>query len=177
MPDMPEALALERPAHGFGHYLRDVVNGALDGVITTLAVISGTFGAELDPRVGVILGLANLLGDGISMGASNYLGLKSELLQAGKSCEDEKPLRHGIATLVAFMVFGSTPMLGYLAPKAVGVFNAAIVLSIVALVILGSLRAAYVRTGTLRSATEIVVIGLSASGAAYAIGDLARRFI
>lgn len=177
MSEMPDSLSLERPEHGVGHYLRDIVNGALDGVITTLAVISGAFGAEFEPRVGLILALANLLGDGISMGASNYLGLKSELLQAGKSCAVEKPLRHGIATLVAFMVFGSTPLFGYLVPRAVGVFNAAIVLSIVALVILGCLRAAYVRTSALRSAAEIVVIAMSASGAAYAIGDLARRFI
>jgi hypothetical protein len=49
-----------------------VVYGALDGVITTLAVVSGAVGAALEPRVGLILGLANLGADGLSMGASNY---------------------------------------------------------------------------------------------------------
>ena len=168
-----------RPEHGVGHYLRDIVNGALDGVITTLAVISGASGAQLPPRVGIILGLANLFGDGISMGASNYLGLKSELLQTGKSCEVERPGRHGLATLVAFMIFGSIPLCGYAVPLVVdaGVFSSATVLSIVALTILGNLRAAYVRTSALRSALEVIAIGLSASGAAYVIGDLASRCI
>src|SRR6476659_10102084 len=55
---------MTRPARGFGHYLRDMVYGALDGVITTMAVLAGTQGASLSVRVGLILGLANLLGEG-----------------------------------------------------------------------------------------------------------------
>lgn len=167
----------ERPEHGLGHYLRDIVNGALDGVITTLAVLSGTFGAQLAPRVGLILGLANLLGDGVSMGASNYLGLKSELIQAGKSCAIEKPLRHGCATLIAFMVFGSIPLFGYAVAQFLDIYTSALVGSVVALCVLGIVRAAYMNTGALRSAAEVLAIGLSASAVAYAIGDLARRVI
>ena len=65
---------MSRPSSGFGHYLRDMVYGALDGVITTMAILAGSQGASLSARIGLILGLANLIGDGISMGASNYLG-------------------------------------------------------------------------------------------------------
>src|SRR6476619_6969889 len=104
---------MNRPARGFGHYLRDVVYGALDGVITTMAVLAGTEGASLSMRVGLILGLANLLGDGISMGASNYLGLRSELEQTGGSVALEAPWRHGLATVAAFMVVGSVPLLAF----------------------------------------------------------------
>jgi len=42
---------MTRPAVGFGHYLRDLVYGALDGVITTMAVLAGAQGAALSPRV------------------------------------------------------------------------------------------------------------------------------
>jgi hypothetical protein len=38
------------PQRGLGHYLRDVVYGASDGVITTTAVIAGTAGADFDAR-------------------------------------------------------------------------------------------------------------------------------
>ena len=76
---------MSRPNSGFGHYLRDMVYGALDGVITTMAILAGSQGASLSARVGLILGLANLIGDGISMGASNYLGLRSEIEQSGGS--------------------------------------------------------------------------------------------
>jgi VIT1/CCC1 family predicted Fe2+/Mn2+ transporter len=59
-------------------YLRDWVYGGIDGAVTTFAVVSGVAGAGLDESVLVILGLANLVADGFSMAASNYLGTASE---------------------------------------------------------------------------------------------------
>ncbi len=59
-------------------YLRDFVYGAIDGTVTTFAVVSGVAGAGLSTGVIIVLGLANLLGDGFSMAASNYLGTKAE---------------------------------------------------------------------------------------------------
>jgi VIT1/CCC1 family predicted Fe2+/Mn2+ transporter len=59
-------------------YLRDFVFGGVDGSITTFAIVSGAWGAQLSPRTVVILGLANLLADGFSMAASNYLGSHAE---------------------------------------------------------------------------------------------------
>lgn len=61
-----------------GEYIGDAVYGANDGIITTFAVVSGAVGAGLSPLVIVILGLANLVGDGISMGLSNVLSLRSK---------------------------------------------------------------------------------------------------
>ncbi len=60
-----------------GEYIGDWVYGANDGIITTFAVVSGAAGAQFSTSVILILGLANLVADGISMGMSNYLSLKS----------------------------------------------------------------------------------------------------
>lgn len=59
-------------------YLRDWVYGGIDGAITTFAVVSGVVGANLESRAIIILGISNLVADGFSMAASNYLGTKSE---------------------------------------------------------------------------------------------------
>lgn len=59
-------------------YLRDFVYGAIDGTVTTFAVVSGVAGAGLGPRVILILGAANLVADGFSMAASNFLGTRAE---------------------------------------------------------------------------------------------------
>jgi len=61
-----------------GKYLGDFVYGANDGIVTTFAVVAGAAGATLSSGVIIILGLANLIGDGISMGMSNYLSLRSK---------------------------------------------------------------------------------------------------
>jgi VIT1/CCC1 family predicted Fe2+/Mn2+ transporter len=59
-------------------YLRDFVYGAIDGTVTTFAVVSGVAGAGLSPGVIIVLGAANLVGDGFSMAAANFLGVRSD---------------------------------------------------------------------------------------------------
>ncbi|TWU67254.1 MULTISPECIES: VIT1/CCC1 transporter family protein [Crateriforma] len=59
-------------------YLPDFIYGAIDGTVTTFAVVSGVAGAELSSTIVIILGLANLIGDGFSMAASNYMGTRVE---------------------------------------------------------------------------------------------------
>lgn len=74
----PEAIG-ERLAAGARHnYLRDFVYGGIDGSVTTFAVVAGTVGAKLSIEVVLILGAANLLADGFSMAASNFLGTRTE---------------------------------------------------------------------------------------------------
>ena len=74
----PEAIR-ERLQNGTQtSYLRDFVYGAIDGIVTTFAIVSGVAGAGLDSGIVIILGIANLLGDGFSMAASNYLGIRAE---------------------------------------------------------------------------------------------------
>lgn len=58
--------------------LRDTVYGAIDGAVTTFAIVAGVAGAGLSPYVIVALGLANVLADGFSMAAGNYSGTKAE---------------------------------------------------------------------------------------------------
>jgi VIT1/CCC1 family predicted Fe2+/Mn2+ transporter len=74
----PEAIAARLDAGTRHNYLRDWIYGGIDGAVTTFAVVSGVVGAELSTRVILILGAANLLGDGFSMAAANYVGTRSE---------------------------------------------------------------------------------------------------
>lgn len=60
------------------NYVRDWIYGGIDGAITTFAIVAGVIGAALPSKVIVILGLANLVADGLSMAASNYSGTKTE---------------------------------------------------------------------------------------------------
>ncbi|WP_411892044.1 VIT1/CCC1 transporter family protein [Yoonia sp. SDW83-1] len=59
--------------------LRDAVYGAIDGAVTTFAIVAGVAGAGLSPFVVIALGAANVLADGFSMAAANYSGTKAEL--------------------------------------------------------------------------------------------------
>jgi hypothetical protein len=59
------------------HYLRDMVYGANDGIITTFAVVAGVSGGSLTERTVLIVGAANLIADGLSMAVGNYLSIRS----------------------------------------------------------------------------------------------------
>lgn len=77
--DHKPAAIRERLELGIRHsYLKDFVYGAIDGAVTTFAVVSGVAGAGLSPGIIIVLGFANLIGDGFSMAASNFLGTRAE---------------------------------------------------------------------------------------------------
>ncbi len=59
-------------------YLGEFVYGAVDGTVTTFAVVAGVAGAALSPGVVIILGFANLLADGFSMASGNFLSERTQ---------------------------------------------------------------------------------------------------
>lgn len=73
-----------------GRYLGDFVYGANDGIITTFAVVAGAAGAAFSVGTIIVLGLANLFADGISMGLSNFLALRSKRdFERGERAKEE----------------------------------------------------------------------------------------
>ena len=229
-----------REEHGGAgsQYLGEMVYGGLDGIITTFAVVSGVAGAQLGINVILILGLANLLADGFSMGIGAYLSAKSEreyyererareawevdrfpegeraelfdlyrtqgyseeearqlvtikthdrerwvdsmmLEELGMLKEEKNPLLSGLATVVAFVVAGSVPLLVYLLAMTVAIpasalFPASIFLSALALFGLGATKVLVTQMSALRSGLEMLLVGGLAAGVAYAVGALLK---
>ena len=86
----PEAVRARLAAGPRTSYLRDLVYGAVDGTVTTFAVVAGVAGAALDSTVVLILGVANLVADGFSMAVSNYLGIRSEIHRRSQVRHEEE---------------------------------------------------------------------------------------
>lgn len=71
--------AKEEPHSGNeGKYVKSLVYGGLDGIITTFAIVAGVAGAALASGVVLIMGFANLIADGLSMAIGDYLSTKAE---------------------------------------------------------------------------------------------------
>ena len=70
--------------------IENYVYGAIDGAVTTFAIVTGVIGASLSPSIIVILGFANLLADGFSMAIGNYLAIKTqnEFIQRERNREE-----------------------------------------------------------------------------------------
>ena len=87
----PQAIARRLGTSPRQSYVRDLVYGAIDGVVSTFAVVSGVAGAGLAPELVIVLGLANLVGDGFSMAVGNFLATRTEehLLQTARAEEED----------------------------------------------------------------------------------------
>jgi VIT1/CCC1 family predicted Fe2+/Mn2+ transporter len=62
-----------------GKIIKSIVYGGMDGILTIFAVVSGVVGARLDAVIVIIIGIANLLADGLAMGMGDYLSTKAEV--------------------------------------------------------------------------------------------------
>jgi VIT1/CCC1 family predicted Fe2+/Mn2+ transporter len=61
-----------------GGFLRNVVYGFNDGLTANFGLVAGVIGANFSAHVVLISGVAGMIADALSMGASGYLAAKSE---------------------------------------------------------------------------------------------------
>ena len=171
------------PGTGF---LKAAVYGANDGIITTFAVVAGVAGAGLEPKIILILGIANLIADGFSMGVGDYLGERSEA-QLLATREGENFQRHvwltGLITFCSFVLAGSLPLLPYILQwwgldlEVRHQLFASVCATGMALFLVGSLRTIVTKGAWWKNGFEVLGIGAIAATVAYMIGAFIERMV
>lgn len=158
------------------HYIRDLVYGANDGIITTFAVVAGVAGGSLSHIAVLVVGAANLAADGVAMGVGNLLAIRAhESARAADNLPQEEayPWKHGAATLVAFVVAGAVPLVPYVLPVADAqrlIWSAALTMG--SLFGVGVARAAVTRDRWWRTGLEMLMLGGVVAAAAYGAGAI-----
>jgi VIT1/CCC1 family predicted Fe2+/Mn2+ transporter len=161
------------------HYLRDLIYGANDGIITTFAVVAGVAGGALSHAAVLVVGAANLAADGLSMGVGNFLSIRAhESAREAENLPEEEasPVRHAVATFLAFVLAGVVPLLPYVIP-GVGdrAFVASAFLTLATLFAIGAARAAVTVERWWRSGLEMFALGALVAVTAYFAGAIAAR--
>mmetsp|Transcript_8242 Transcript_8242/g.13348 ORF Transcript_8242/g.13348 Transcript_8242/m.13348 type:complete len:286 (+) Transcript_8242:75-932(+) len=203
--------ALERHNFGGDRYIKSAVFGGLDGIITTFATVTTVAGAKMSSTVILILGIAHLFADGISMGLGDYTSTVAEQqlvrqerkreeweYDTNKEAEieemvdlyekkgvsradaqlvmttlakykdpfidmmmfeelqmnpydDDDALMGGVITLVAFVLFGSVPLLSYVIALVPGIefssdsqLHLSLGLTALTMFILGAVKGSYI---------------------------------
>ena len=223
----------------FAEYIKEIIYGGTDGIVTTFAVVAGFTGAQSAETVipmsvltVLLFGLANLFADGAAMGLGNFLSLRAEkqvydqsakkewyeienseeeekaetrflLQEKGFSPEDantitdlfaknkpywhnfmmiyeleanppeENPALNGIATFLAFIVFGFIPIIPYLLTEvAQTAWLYSCGFTVFALALLGIFSAIITRRKLIAATLESVLVGGTAASIAYFVGTL-----
>jgi len=146
----------------FRKYLPQMVYWAVDGTVTTFAVVAGATGGDLSNKIIIILGLANLFADGVSMSISAYLSARSEKLG------EKTPLSIALWTLVAFIVIGFIPMIPYV--FGIGTFQLSCLMTGVAFMSIGLIKWYLSHGSMIFSGLQTLGLGTVAALIAYWVG-------
>jgi VIT1/CCC1 family predicted Fe2+/Mn2+ transporter len=157
----------------FKKYLPEFVYGGIDGAVTTFAIVAGVVGASLSPAIILILGFANVLADGFSMGISNYLAQTTE--NDTKSTDRKNAKRTSFATFVSFVLIGLIPLSPYIIGAMIDapdtyLFMWSTIMTLVAFYIIGYLKGIYTHGRKHRAALQTLLMGTTAAGISYIVG-------
>ncbi|MEU4337506.1 VIT1/CCC1 transporter family protein [Micromonospora lupini] len=90
MTDTPAALREAHHADVTGGWLRPAVFGAMDGLVTNIALIAGVGGGGVSPHSIVLTGSAGLVAGAISMGLGEYTSVRSANEQVAAEVAKER---------------------------------------------------------------------------------------
>jgi VIT1/CCC1 family predicted Fe2+/Mn2+ transporter len=144
--------------------MSDVIYGSTDGVITTVAILGSVIGAEISKKYGLIIGIANLISDGFSMGVSRLNSSERK---------DMKAYIGSLVTFVSFVTIGIIPLTGILISNNM---KSIIIMSVISFIIIGLIKGIYERR-IMRSVIESVILGGSGASVSYVIANKIKKML
>jgi|TARA_Y100000992_G_C21182917_1_gene451595 VIT1/CCC1 family predicted Fe2+/Mn2+ transporter len=139
--------------------LSEFIYGGMDGIITTVAIIGAILGANIHTKYALILGMANIIADGFSMGISRYNSL-IDLRKSGNTFVT--PAISGLYTFLFFILMGSIPLIPFLfvsLKNEMKMRNMLFLFSLFAFILIGGIKGIYTKK-IFTSMTQVVGIGL-----------------
>ena len=172
-PDNPDAGILDR-----SNAVRAAVFGVQDGMVSNIGLIMGVIGARVPPGTVVIAGVAGLASGAISMGAGEYIGVRTqrEMLEAGHRGTDDElvsPWRAMGSSSVSFSIGAMVPLLAFFFTEGGAAVAVGAALSASALFVIGAAITKFTDGRVWWSATRMVLIGGTAGMLGYALGNAA----
>lgn len=160
------------PPSGKSLYVRNVIFGVEDSLVSTVGLLAGVAVAGVGSQTVLLTGVVLIFVEAFSMGVGSLLSEHSvEEYEAHGETPLRRPLGGAIAMLVSYLVAGLVPLAPYLfmEPKVAVWFS--VLLTLLALFMLGALSARYFRSRVVRLGVEMLVLG----GIAIALGIVVGR--
>lgn len=160
-------------------YIDEIIYGGMDGILTTVSIISGVYGSNINVVYAFILGIANLLADGFSMGISRYLSLS-------RKQNNINAIIRGLYTFLSFCILGGIPVLSLyfcidsVDPESRFCNGASILFLFVTtlcFVLIGYIKALYMTKTYMKTITETLMIGFIGVYISYYVSYKMKEYL
>ncbi len=152
--------------------VRNIIFGAEDSLVSTVGMLSGIALAGVLRSDLILAGVVLIFVEAFSMAAGSFLSERStEEFVDGRDLPLRYPLLGGFVMFVSYFVSGFVPLLPYIFQEIDSAFQTSVVLSLIALFLLGAVSAKRFHAKPVRSGIRMLIIG----GLAVALGILIGR--
>ena len=168
-PPMNRAKLKEQTAF----YLRTTVFGIEDSLVSTVGLLSGIAIANVTKPSILISGIVLIFVEAFSMGAGSFLSEhSSEEFLKSKEQPHRKSIIGGVIMFISYFFAGFVPLSPYFVFGVSTAFYVSIIISVMALFILGSIRGRLSKVNVLKAAWEMTLVGSVAIALGVAIGTI-----
>lgn len=154
-------------------YFRNFIFGVEDSLVSTVGLLSGVAIADVPRETIFLTGVVLIFVEAFSMAAGSFLSESSAEEYANHS---ERPKRKsfisGVVMFVSYFVSGFIPLSAYLIYPVGEAMKLSIILSLLALSILGAVGGRLSSTSLAKASLRMVVIGGVAIGIGVSAGAL-----
>ncbi len=155
-------------------YVRNVVFGIADSLVSTVGLLSGIDVSGTSRHVIILTGVVYAFVEAFSMAVGSFLSEQSaEEYDTRSEVPDGKPFAAGIVMFVSFILASFIPIVPYLFAGLTVALWLSIALSIIALFIVGLVSAKIVKVHVWKHGLKMALLG----GAAIVIGVVVGKFV
>ncbi|MBI4160401.1 MAG: VIT1/CCC1 transporter family protein, partial [Candidatus Yanofskybacteria bacterium] len=155
-------------------YFRNFVFGVEDSLVSTVGLLSGIAIAEVPRSTIFLTGFILIFVEAFSMAAGSFLSeYSAEGYAVGAETPSRKDFISGIIMFFSYFVSGFIPLFPYFVWSTRGAFAISVILSVLALFILGIVGAKVSKTNMAKNGLRMAVVG----GVAIVVGIIGGSII
>lgn len=156
-------------------YIRNFIFGAEDSLVSTVGLLAGIFSAGIAQREIIISGIVLICVEALSMSVGSFLSERAtEESFSDYKRQESKSLLAAVIMFASYLACGIIPLFPYFFVAIDQAFGWSILVSLLALFILGFLSAKILKTKILKSVLRMMVIGGLAIGLGVAVGMIMK---
>lgn len=157
-----------------GLYLRNIVFGISDSLVSTVGLLAGIDAAGTPRQAILLTGVVYAFVEAFSMAVGSFLSEQSaEEYEVKGEASGAGPFTAGVVMFISFILASFIPIVPYLLFGVSVALWCSIGFSLIALLVVGVISAKIVRVNVLNHALKMMLLG----GAAIVIGVIVGRFI